>query len=97
VGGLRLFTLVCFDIVEDPVRARVVKVLKGYGQRVQKSVFECARLREGQFVKMKTRIEELVDQSQDSVRYYRVCQACLGKMEYTGIGETPDTREYRVV
>ncbi len=33
--------LVCFDIVSDKIRYRVVKCLKTYGQRVQKSVFEC--------------------------------------------------------
>ena len=36
-----MFCLVCFDIVEDRSRTRVVKVLKSHGQRVQKSVFEC--------------------------------------------------------
>ena len=39
-----MFYLVCFDIVEDPARAKVVKVLKEYGERVQKSVFECPNL-----------------------------------------------------
>lgn len=39
-----MFYLVCFDVVEDRARARVVKALKDYGVRGQKSVFECANL-----------------------------------------------------
>ncbi|TVQ95835.1 MAG: CRISPR-associated endonuclease Cas2, partial [Desulfovibrionales bacterium] len=35
------FYVVCFDIVDDPIRYRVAKALKGTGYRVQKSVFEC--------------------------------------------------------
>ncbi|MFH1897521.1 MAG: CRISPR-associated endonuclease Cas2 [Candidatus Desantisbacteria bacterium] len=32
---------VVYDISSDPERTRVDKVLKGFGFRVQKSVFEC--------------------------------------------------------
>lgn len=92
-----MFYLVCFDIVEDLVRARASKVLKEYGQRVQKSVFECSTLNEKQFLKLKERLEDLIDSTQDTVRYYFLCRGCLGKMEYSGIGQPPDTEEYRVV
>ncbi|MEW6665760.1 MAG: CRISPR-associated endonuclease Cas2 [Thermodesulfobacteriota bacterium] len=92
-----MFYLVAFDIVEDPSRAKVVKVLKEYGVRVQKSVFECANLNEGRFLKMKSRVEDLVDAGEDSVRYYSLCGACLDKMEFTGIGRGPEKEVYRVV
>jgi len=92
-----VFFLVSFDIVEDPVRAKVVRVLKEYGVRVQKSVFECSSLNEGQYLRMKTRIEDLIDAGVDSVRYYALCGTCLGKMEFTGIGKAPDEEVYRVV
>jgi CRISPR-associated protein Cas2 len=35
------FYLVCYDVVGDARRVRVANLLKGYGLRVQKSVFEC--------------------------------------------------------
>ena len=41
-----MFFLVCFDISDDRIRYRTVKVLKGFGKRVQKSVFECGGLGE---------------------------------------------------
>jgi len=33
--------LVCYDISDDRERTRVERILKGYGFRAQKSVFEC--------------------------------------------------------
>lgn len=92
-----MFCLVCFDIVDDRVRTRVVKVLKSHGQRVQKSVFECATLNEEQFLKLKNKIEDLIDNAEDTVRYYFLCKTCVDRVEYSGIGSPPDMRVYRVV
>ena len=92
-----MFCLVCFDIVDDRARTRASKVLKEYGVRVQKSVFECGLLTEKKFLNLKTRLEDLIDSSEDTVRYYFVCRGCIDKMEYSGIGVAPDTKSYRVV
>lgn len=92
-----MFYVICFDIVDDRTRARAAKILKEYGQRVQKSVFECGLLTEKKFVKLKNRLEDLIDNSEDTVRYYFVCKGCLEKMEFSGIGEALDTETYRVV
>jgi len=64
---------------------------------VQKSVFDCSRLNEKQFLKMKQRIEEHIDHSEDTVRYYFICRQCLSKMEFSGTGEPPITLDYKVV
>ena len=92
-----MFCLTCFDIVEDRARSKVVKILKEYGVRVQKSVFECANITEEKFLKMKDRVEGHIDSSEDTVRYYFVCKSCLTKMEYSGIGMPPQTKGFRVV
>jgi len=92
-----LFYLVCFDIVDDRQRRRAVKILLEYGVRVQKSVFECSRLTEKQFVRMKTRLDEVIDHTGDSFRFYPICRECIGKMEFSGIGDPPETRKYRIV
>jgi len=47
-----MFCLVCFDIVDDRIRYRAVKIIKVYGTRVQKLVFECASITKEQFLKM---------------------------------------------
>jgi len=91
-----MFYLVCFDIADDHIRYRVVKVLKGYGVRVQKSVFECSSLTEEQFLKLKHRIEECIDATQDSIRYYLLCKKCIRNVEYSGLGELPSEVSYKV-
>jgi len=92
-----LFFLVCFDIVEDKKRRQVVKALLSNGVRVQKSVFECPNLSERRFLKMKSKIEDIIDYEVDTCRYYFICRDCIGKMEFSGIGEMPKTELFRVV
>jgi CRISPR-associated protein Cas2 len=97
MGFLIMFFLVCFDISNDRIRYQVVKVLISYGQRVQKSVFECGDLSEERFLKMKNSIDDLIDQGEDTVRYYLLCRGCLRKIEYSGTGELPDGESFKVV
>ncbi|MBW2014600.1 MAG: CRISPR-associated endonuclease Cas2 [Deltaproteobacteria bacterium] len=91
-----MFCLVCFDIVDDRIRYRAVKIIKAYGIRVQKSVFECTSLTEEQFLKMKQRLEDCIDSTQDSVRFYFLCRQCLHKVECSGVGEIPEIVHYRI-
>ena len=91
-----MFYLICFDITDDAVRNRVVKVLKGRGYRVQKSVFESPDLTEKQFLKLKDRLEGLIDMTTDSVRYYRQCRGCLNDFEFSGTGAPPELERYKV-
>lgn len=92
-----MFYVVCFDIVDDRARQRMAKTLKSYGERVQKSVFECANLTEEKFLKMKNGLEDLIDSGEDTIRYYPLCKSCLQNVEYTGIGTKPDDKRYRVL
>ena len=89
--------LICFDISDDRVRYRVVKALKGYGRRVQKSVFECPNLSEHRLLLLQKKMESLIDHDSDSIRYYRLCKACVAEVEWTGVGEEPSHRRYTVV
>ena len=91
-----MFILVCFDVVDDRIRYRVVKILKGYGVRVQKSVFECANMTEHKFLKMKSVIEDKIDNSEDTVRYYPLCSACVKSVEFSGTGDYPNVKRYQV-
>ncbi|MBF0469364.1 MAG: CRISPR-associated endonuclease Cas2 [Desulfamplus sp.] len=91
-----MFVLVCFDIVDDRTRYRVVKTLKGYGVRVQKSVFECPGMTEHKFLKMVSILEDIIDHAEDTVRYYQLCAACVKAVEFSGTGRQPDIRKYAV-
>jgi CRISPR-associated protein Cas2 len=92
-----MYYLVCFDIVDNRVRYRLVKILKKYGIRVQKSVFECAGLTEKQFLRMQDRIDRCIDATQDSVYYYFISLDCLKRMEFSGIGKPPNISKFNVV
>jgi len=74
-----------------------VKALKGYGIRVQKSVFECPDLTEKGFLKLKDHLEGLIDETTDSVRYYRLCRSCLKDVEFSGLGQLPEIKKFEIV
>ena len=68
--------LVAYDVsTELPAGRRrlrkVAKICEGFGQRVQKSVFECV-LSEMQLVQLEHRLRGVIDVDVDSLRIYRL-------------------------
>lgn len=88
--------LICFDIVDDQIRNKVAKVLEGYGDRVQKSVFECV-LSKTQLKTLKGKISKLINDEQDSVHFYRLCKRCVEEFESLGLKHDPDRRDYVLI
>jgi CRISPR-associated protein Cas2 len=62
---------------------RVAKVCLDFGQRVQNSVFEC-KIDSAQFVQLKSKILEIVDLENDSVRFYFLGSEWDGRVEHHG-------------
>lgn len=91
-----MFYVVCFDISEDRMRTKVGKVLKEYGRRVQKSVFECPTLSEERFLTLQRRISYLIDETTDTVRYYYLCRHCVKRVEHAGTGAFPKSKPFEV-
>jgi CRISPR-associated protein Cas2 len=50
---------------------KVAQVCQSYGQRVQKSVFECI-LNEAQYELLRHELREAMNESSDSIRIYRL-------------------------
>lgn len=92
-----MFTVIAFDVVEDRTRYRVVKELRRYARRVQKSVFEAPELSGPDFQRLRGRIEALIDPGADTVRYYFLCGACLPRVVTSGTGEVTVHEEFTVV
>lgn len=67
----KFIVLVIYDISDDKRRNRMAKLLKGYGYRVQKSVFEC-RIDNGRYNKLIRGISKIHDEN-DLVRVYMLC------------------------
>lgn len=80
-----MFTIISYDVVQDPRRTRVMKLLKGYGMRVQYSVFECI-LTSQQLATITAEIRTLIDLNTDSVRCYLLDADAVTRIRILGIG-----------
>ncbi len=79
----RNWVVVSYDIPDDRRRTKVMNLLYGYGMRVQYSVFEC-ELRPADLEQLKQRMRRLIQKETDDVRFYPLCQTCLGKATVMG-------------
>jgi CRISPR-associated protein Cas2 len=77
----KIFTVVAYDIESDKIRNKVAEILQMYGERANKSVFECM-FSETQLKKTKQNIASLINEKTDSVIFYRICVNCYTKTEY---------------
>ena len=89
-----MMTLVSYDVstVDAAGRKRLRKVAKecvNYGQRVQNSVFE-VDVDYGTFLKLKDRLMKIIDEEQDSLRFYYMGNNWKRRVEHIGAKETYD-------
>ncbi len=75
--------VVCYDITNDRRRYRIMKTLTGYGDRVQYSVFECD-LTEKRRERLTLALQKLVNDQEDSVRFYPLNQIERDRMILIG-------------
>ena len=91
-----MFIIVCYDIASDKRRNKVAKKLKDFGERVQRSVFECI-LEDEKIKHLIKVITPLLDGEEDTLRIYKICKDCKKKTEIYGFGEiTKDVEVYIV-
>lgn len=91
-----MLVVVSYDVREDRRRTRLAHALKDFGERVQLSVFEC-RLDEGQLERLRVRITKEIELMEDSVRIYRLCGECTGRLELLGMGKILEDPEVFVL
>ena len=89
-----MMTLVSYDVstVDAAGRKRLRKVAKecvNYGQRVQNSVFE-VDVDYGTLLKLKDRLMKIIDEEQDSLRFYYLGNNWKKRVEHIGAKETYD-------
>ena len=89
-----MMTWVSYDVstVDAAGRKRLRKVAKecvNYGQRVQNSVFE-VDVDYGTFLKLKDRLMKIIDEEQDSLRFYYLGNNWKRRVEHIGAKETYD-------
>lgn len=62
---------------------RVARLCQDYGQRVQYSVFEC-QLDHAQWTALRARLISEIDETVDSLRFYRLGTNWRGRVEHVG-------------
>ncbi len=97
IRGVRQSTLyvVAYDIQDDKRRTKVHKVLKGFGEWTEFSLFECF-LTKKELLQMRAKLDKHLDGRTDRVRIYMICDACLSKIETVGIPEPVENKSYLI-
>ena len=79
----RTLYVIAYDIPSDRRRTKVHKVLCGFGQWTQYSLFEC-HLTEKELVGLRGKLDKLLKPEEDSVRFYPLCTPCMAKVVTIG-------------
>lgn len=88
--------VVSYDIKNDRRRNKVCKIMKDYGEHIQYSVFECL-LRPDDLDRMAKKLAALIDDAEDSVRIYQLCEGCRGRARVLGTGQVIEDPDVLVV
>lgn len=90
-----MLVIISYDIEDDKTRTRLAHQLKDFGPRVQFSVFE-ADISESELRRL-TKLLAAVDLAKDdSIRLYRVCEACAEKITIWGSGKVTQDQDYYI-
>ena len=74
--------VIAYDMSDDRRRTKVHKVLCGFGRWMQYSLFEC-HLTPKEMLMLRERLDKHLKEG-DSVRFYPLCAACMGKVQTVG-------------
>lgn len=88
--------VVAYDIASDQRRAKVAARLSAWGDRVEKSVFECS-LSDEELEALVARLQGLLDLDKDVLHIFRQCATCGGERVVLGNEEAPVAVRYWIV
>lgn len=88
--------IVAYDIADPRRLNRVARIIKDYGVRVQKSIFE-VEVDNRRFQEMWMRVCVEIEPAEDGVKFFPLCEKCAGTVENIGQGVFVDPEtEYLV-
>lgn len=96
-----MWVLVTYDVMTETAEGqrrlrRVAQACKDFGQRVQKSVFECT-VSEANYERLKRRLLKIIHEKEDSLRIYRLSEPRERVVEEFGVGHVVDFKGPLVV
>src|SRR5437764_13275555 len=84
-----------YEIPDDKRRTKIHKILKGFGQWTEFSLFECF-LTKKEMLQMRAKLDKHLNPGEDRVRIYVICETCLAKIETVGIPEPVEDTMYLI-
>jgi CRISPR-associated protein Cas2 len=89
-----MWVLITYDVATDTPAGRsrlrrVAKTCEDYGQRVQKSVFECT-VTDKVYELMRQRLLREINEKEDSIRLYKLPEGRDRRVEEFGQGQVKD-------
>ncbi len=89
-----MHVLVTYDVSTETAAGKrrlrkIAEACQNFGQRVQKSVFECA-VNEMQYEELTRRLVNIMDEKEDSLRLYRLAQPKEQYVKVFGIDTAVD-------
>jgi len=96
-----MMVLVAYDVNTETAQARkrlrhVAKICENMGQRVQNSVFECL-VDPAQWVAMRQRLSSVIDEKEDSLRFYFLGKNWKRRVDHVGAKPSYDPQGPLVV
>ena len=96
-----MMILITYDVSTTTPQGRkrlrlIAKQCVNYGQRVQNSVFECV-LEPAQFTLLKNRLENIINEEEDSLRYYMLGSNWRKRVEHVGAKSAYDPEGTMIV
>jgi len=91
-----MYWVVSYDIPDNKRRTKVAKLLEGYGQRTQYSVFECD-INNDQRDTLEERLTRLIEPQEDDIRFYPLNEADVKRVRILGLGQLHRSRSYYVI
>ncbi len=94
--GKRMFYSICYDVRDDHRRLRIAKLLEGFGDRVQYSVFEL-NLERDELERLKRKAVSILNPKEDLLRIYPLCAGCVGRIEILGEGRVTQDPDFVIL
>lgn len=96
-----MMVLVTYDVSTETSAGRrrlskIAKACKDYGLRAQKSIFEC-EIDPAQWVKLKSKLLNIINSKEDSLRFYYLGSNWERKVEHHGVNAPPDMHDLLLI
>jgi len=88
--------VVSYDIPNNRRRAKVAKILEGFGRRAQYSVFECD-INSEKCDRLEAQLKHVIDPIEDDVRFYPMNRADIKRVRLLGRAKLNRNQSYYIV